>query len=132
MFFPDYQLDNGHVVKPNPTLGSAIFSMDYPPVPDTQKLRENPNLPVHDKEYSTDDNPPQTRVFAFLHPMMTIVTIANKAMCKNMEGAPCFVPHATPPIARYCKLGLRTFSQHNGTLYLIRHFSNLRFLCIFL
>ena len=56
VFFPDYQLDNGHVVKPNPTLGSAIFSIDYPPVPDAQKLRENPNLPVHDKEYSTDDN----------------------------------------------------------------------------
>ena len=37
-FFPDYQLDNGHVVKPNPTLSLAIFSMDYPPVPDTQKL----------------------------------------------------------------------------------------------
>ena len=37
-FFPDYQLDNGHVVEPNPTLGSAIFSMDYPPVPDAQKL----------------------------------------------------------------------------------------------
>ena len=55
-FFPDYQLDNGHVVKSNPTLGSAIFSTDYPPVPDAQKLRENPNLPVHDKEYSTDDN----------------------------------------------------------------------------
>ena len=53
-FFPDYQLDNGHIVKPNPTLD--IFSTDYPPVPDTQKLRENPNLPVHDKEYSTDDN----------------------------------------------------------------------------
>ena len=55
-FFPDYQLDNGHIVKPNPTLGLAIFSMDYPPVPDTQKLRENPNLPVHNKEYSTDNN----------------------------------------------------------------------------
>ena len=55
-FFPDYQLDNGHVVKPNPTLGSAIFSTDYPLVPDAQKLRENPNLPVHDKEHSTDDN----------------------------------------------------------------------------
>ena len=53
-FFPDYQLDNGHIVKPNPTLN--IFSTDYPPVPDAQKLRENPNLPVHDKEYSTDDN----------------------------------------------------------------------------
>ena len=37
-FFPDYQLDNGHIVKPNPTLGLAIFSTDYPPVPDAQKL----------------------------------------------------------------------------------------------
>ena len=49
-------MDNGHVVKHNPTLGSAVFSTDYPPVPDAQKLQENPNLPVHDKEYSTDDN----------------------------------------------------------------------------
>ena len=24
-FFPDYQLDNGHVLEPNPTFGSAIF-----------------------------------------------------------------------------------------------------------
>ena len=37
-FFPYYQLDNGHVVKPKPTLGLAIFSMDYAPVPDTEKL----------------------------------------------------------------------------------------------
>ena len=55
-FSPGYQLDNGHVVKPNPTLGLAIFSTDYPPVPDSQKLRENPSLPVHDKEYSTNNN----------------------------------------------------------------------------
>ena len=59
------------------------------------------------------------------------MTIANKATCKNMEGAPPFAPHATPPIARYRKLGPRTFSRHNGALYLIRRFSNLRFFCIF-
>ena len=43
-FFPDYQLDNGHIVKPNPTLGSAIFSMDYPPVPDAQKALRKSKL----------------------------------------------------------------------------------------
>ena len=63
--------------------------------------------------------------------MKTIVTIVNKATCKNMEGAPPFAPHATPPIAQYRILGLRTFSRHNGTLYLIRRFSNLRFFSIF-
>ena len=35
-FFPDYQLDNGNVLEPNPTFGSAIFSLEYP---HTQTLR---------------------------------------------------------------------------------------------
>ena len=55
-FFPDYQLNNGNVLKPNPTFGAAIFSSDYPPYPDVQKLRENSALPVEDKEYSMNDN----------------------------------------------------------------------------
>ena len=55
-FFPDYQLDNGHMLETNPTFGSAIFSSNYPPYPDAQKLHQNPTLPVVDKEYSTDDN----------------------------------------------------------------------------
>ena len=36
--FPDYQLDNGHVLQPNPSLGAAIFSSDYPPYPDVVRL----------------------------------------------------------------------------------------------
>ena len=55
-FLPDYQLDNGHVLEPNPTFGSAIFSSNYPPYPDAQKFCQNPALPSIDKEYSTDDN----------------------------------------------------------------------------
>ena len=55
-FFPDYQLDNVNVLKPNPTFGAAIFSPDYPPYPDVQKLCENSALPMEDKEYSMDDN----------------------------------------------------------------------------
>ena len=35
-FFPDYQLDNGNMLKPNPTFGSAIFSWEHPC---TQMLR---------------------------------------------------------------------------------------------
>ena len=54
--FQSYAVKIWTIVKPNPTLGLAIFSTDYPPVPDAQKLQENPNLPVHDKEYSTEDN----------------------------------------------------------------------------
>ena len=27
-FFPDYQLDNGNMLEPNPTFGSAIFSSE--------------------------------------------------------------------------------------------------------
>ena len=55
-FFPDYQLDNGNVLKPNPTFGSPIFSSEYPPYQDTQKLHQNLALPVMDKEYSANDN----------------------------------------------------------------------------
>ena len=55
-FFPNYQLDNGNVLKLNPTLVAAIFSPDYPPYPDTQKLCKNSALPMEDKEYSMDDN----------------------------------------------------------------------------
>ena len=55
-FFPNYQLDNGNVLKPNPTFGVAIFLSNYPPYPNAQKLRENSALPIEDKEYSTDDN----------------------------------------------------------------------------
>ena len=44
------------MLEPNPTFCSAVFSLEYPPYPDTQKLRQNPALPIVDKEYSTDDN----------------------------------------------------------------------------
>ena len=33
--------------------GSAIFSSNYPPYPDAQKLHQNPTLPVVDKEYNS-------------------------------------------------------------------------------
>ena len=55
-FFPDYQLDNGNVLKPNPTFGAAIFLPDYALYPNAQKLHENSALPVEDKEYCMDDN----------------------------------------------------------------------------
>ena len=55
-FFPDYQLDNGNVLKPNPTFGVSIFSPDYPLYPDVQKLHENSALPMEDKENSMDYN----------------------------------------------------------------------------
>ena len=53
-FFPDYQLDNGNVLRT--TSDDDIFSTDYPPCPDGLKLRENPEIPNHDKAYSTDNN----------------------------------------------------------------------------
>ena len=33
-----------------------IFSTDYLPCPDGLKLRENPEIPNHNKAYSTDNN----------------------------------------------------------------------------
>ena len=54
-FFPDYQLDNGNVLQTNDDVDD-IFSTDYPPCPDGLKLRENPEIPNHDKAYSTDNN----------------------------------------------------------------------------
>ena len=53
---PTISLDNGNMLEPNLTFGSAIFSLEYLPYPDTKKLHQNPALPIMDKEYSTDDN----------------------------------------------------------------------------
>ena len=56
-FFPDYQLDNGNVLRTtNDDAADEIFSTDYPPWPDGLKLRENPEIPNHEKVYSTDNN----------------------------------------------------------------------------
>ena len=80
-FFPDYQLDNGHIVKPNPTLCSAIFSMDYPPVPELKSFEKIQTYLYMTRSILPTTIPPQMRVLTFLHPMMrkTIVTIATKA-----------------------------------------------------
>ena len=40
-FFPDYQLDNGNMLRTNDDVDD-IFSTDYPPCPNGLKLRENP------------------------------------------------------------------------------------------
>ena len=53
-FFPDYQLNNGNMLRT--TSDDDIFSTDYPPCPDGLKLRENPEIPNHDKAYSTNNN----------------------------------------------------------------------------
>ena len=53
-FFSDYQLDNGNVLRTNDA--DNIFSIDYPPCPDGLKLHENPEIPNHDKVYSTNNN----------------------------------------------------------------------------
>ena len=74
-FFPDYQLDNGHVLEPNPTFGSAIFSSSYPPYHDAHKLRQNPAMPVVDKEYSADDNSSMDESVDFLQTKETTITV---------------------------------------------------------
>ena len=53
---PDYQLDNGHMLQPNPLFGAAIFLGDYPLYPDAVRLRVDPILPTVDKGCSTDNN----------------------------------------------------------------------------
>ena len=52
-FFPDYQLDNGNVLRTNDDAADEIFSTDYP---SCLLLRENPKIPNHDKVYSTNNN----------------------------------------------------------------------------
>ena len=54
-FFPDYQLDNGNVLRTNDYV-DEIFSTDYPPCPNGLKLHENPEIPNHDKVFSTCNN----------------------------------------------------------------------------
>ena len=55
-FFPDYQLDNGNVLRTTNDDADEICSTNYPPCPDGLKLCENPEIPNHDKVYSTDNN----------------------------------------------------------------------------
>ena len=54
-FFPDYQLDNGNVLRTTSD-DVDIFSTDYPLCPNGLKLCENSKIPNHDKAYSTDNN----------------------------------------------------------------------------
>ena len=54
-FFPDYQLDNGNLLQTTND-DVDIFSTNYPPCPDGLKLCENPEIPNHDKVYSTNSN----------------------------------------------------------------------------
>ena len=54
-FFPDFQLDNGNVLRTNDDVDD-IFSTNYPPCPNELKLCKNPKIPNHDKAYSTDNN----------------------------------------------------------------------------
>ena len=54
-FFPDYQLDNGNVLRTNDDVDD-IFSTNYPLCPNGLKVRENPKIQNHDKVYSTDNN----------------------------------------------------------------------------
>ena len=55
-FFPDYQLDRGHILEPDAPPSNYIFTSNYLLYPDSVKLQRNTNLPNVDKEYSTDDN----------------------------------------------------------------------------
>ena len=55
-FFPDYQLDRGHVLEPDASPGNNILTLNYLPYPDSVKLHCNTNLPNVDKKYSTDNN----------------------------------------------------------------------------
>ena len=54
-FFPDYQLDNGNMLQTTNDVDN-IFSTNYPPCPNRLKLHKNPEIPNHDKVYSTDNN----------------------------------------------------------------------------
>ena len=55
-FFPDYQLDNGNMLRTTNDDVDDIFSTDYPSCPNGLKLYKNPKIPNHDKVYSTNNN----------------------------------------------------------------------------
>ena len=63
-FFPDYQLDNGNMLQTTND-DVDIFSTDYSPCPNGLKLRENPEIPNHDKAYSTNNNSSTEDSFSF-------------------------------------------------------------------
>ena len=54
--FPNERMDNGHILQANLSYGNLIFMSDYPPYPDAVQLRNDPNLPASEKEYSTGNN----------------------------------------------------------------------------
>ena len=94
-FFPNYQLDNGNVLKPNHTFGAAIFSPDYP----AQKLHENSALPVEDKEYSTDDNSmtDESVVFSSDNDDGESSSDSEKTTCRQKGGHPALCPIQPQP-----------------------------------
>ena len=55
MIFPHYSIDKGNVLRAD-TIGRNLFTSEYPQYPDSQRLAVNPNLPVKEKIYSTNDN----------------------------------------------------------------------------
>ena len=55
LIFPDYSIDKGNVLRVD-TIGRNLFTSEYPKYPDSQRLAVDPNLPVKEKFYSTNDN----------------------------------------------------------------------------
>ena len=56
VIFPDYSIDKGNVLRVDHPVGRNLFTSEYPEYPDLQRLAVNPNLPIQEKFYSTDDN----------------------------------------------------------------------------
>ena len=51
--FSDYSIDKVNVLRVD-TVGTNLFTSEYPKYPDSQSLAVDPNLPVEEKFYSTD------------------------------------------------------------------------------
>ena len=55
VIFPDYSIYKGNALRVD-TVGRNLFTSEYPKYPDSQRLAVDPNLPIKEKFYSTNDN----------------------------------------------------------------------------
>ena len=93
-FFPDYQLDNGYVVKPNPHSVQPFSQWTTHLFQMLKSFKKIQTYPYMTRSILPTTIPPQTRVLTFLMMKKTmIVTIATKLHVRTWrEGHPLHAP----------------------------------------
>ena len=93
-FFPDYQLDNGSVLKPILHLVWPYFCQTILHIPMRKSFVKILPYPWKTKNILRMTILRQTRVLCFHQTTEKVVVTVKKYMCRQKGGA--FAPHATP------------------------------------